>query len=386
MSENINFWINIYILQKKLTMKYFLFIWIAAGLFIPAAVSQNSVQDYINKGIEFHDQGKYMKAVEQYKKALDIDPKSPGANYELAYTYLSLKDYKNTIKYSTIVINMNNDYSVQGYIIKGTAYDDSGQPKKAEKTYLDGIKKYGTNYLLCYNLAVTQVGMKKYTEAEEALKDGLHNKASHPGSNLLLAYINLDNGKKVNALLALHYFLLCESGTQRAEKAAKTLIDTYNGIASVSVDDSGKTQVHITINSSDLNTAFNMDNFMFALSVGNNMTDTSKNKSKISLFMANTETLVNQMLDIFDLKDSANNAIIPENDELDPEKLKEAKLSSNIYKSLYAASLYEIVKSDHFETYCYYIMSGADKEAAKWIEDNKDKVSEFAEWLNNNDE
>lgn len=353
-------------------MKRRLFLLCTLFLIALAAQAQNSVDDYVQKGIEYHDAGKYMKAIEMYKKALEIDPKSPAANYEICYSLLALKDYSGAIKYANKVIAMNNDYSIQGYIIKGTAYDDSGNPKKAVKVYQDGIKKYGQHYLLCYNLAVTMVSLKDYNKAEESLSNGLHSKPNHPGSNLLLSYINLDKSRKVEGLLALHYFLVNESGTDRSKQAAKTLIETYRGMASVSEGDSGKMKINITMSPINKKDGLNLKDMLFSIAVGKNLLDSSKTKSKVSLFMANTRSLVYLMLGKSEDKDD---------DDAIEEAAKNISKSEDIYMTLYTAFLSKVILSDHFETYCYYIMSGADKEAARWIEENPGKVSELAEWF-----
>lgn len=63
--------------------------------------AQNSeIEKLIQEGITFHDNGEYDKAIGKYKEALKIDPNSSLVNYEISYSYLSAKDYKNAEKYS----------------------------------------------------------------------------------------------------------------------------------------------------------------------------------------------------------------------------------------------------------------------------------------------
>ena len=40
-------------------------------------IAQTSIEDLVKEGIQYHDNGEYDKAIEIYKKALKIDPKSP---------------------------------------------------------------------------------------------------------------------------------------------------------------------------------------------------------------------------------------------------------------------------------------------------------------------
>lgn len=50
--------------------------------------SQNQLDSLMHAGIEYHDAGNYDKAIESFTKALEIDPESVFAHYELAMTYM----------------------------------------------------------------------------------------------------------------------------------------------------------------------------------------------------------------------------------------------------------------------------------------------------------
>ena len=101
-----------------------------------------------------------------YKKALTSNPASVQAKYEMAFTYLQLKDYTNAIKYSEKVIAANKDYVDQAYIVKGTALDYLNKPQDAANIYKQALKKFPKTQLLYYNLALTSFNLKNYKETD----------------------------------------------------------------------------------------------------------------------------------------------------------------------------------------------------------------------------
>ena len=73
-------------------MKYFIILLTVLSLNLTH--SQNDINSWVEKGIVFHDEGNYEKAIETYKKALEIDPKSSLVHYEISLSYFYNKDYK----------------------------------------------------------------------------------------------------------------------------------------------------------------------------------------------------------------------------------------------------------------------------------------------------
>jgi len=82
--------------------------------------SQISVDSLVEVGIQYHDNGEFIQAIETYKTALDIEPNSPLVNYEIALTYMYAGDYQNAIKHSDKVIKRNDKYLLQAYLVKGS--------------------------------------------------------------------------------------------------------------------------------------------------------------------------------------------------------------------------------------------------------------------------
>lgn len=83
-------------------------------------IGQESQFDYlIQQGIELHDKGEYQKAIEKYSEALEIQPNSSLAYYEISYAYLAMNDYKNAKKFSKLVIDNKSGHELHSYIVYG---------------------------------------------------------------------------------------------------------------------------------------------------------------------------------------------------------------------------------------------------------------------------
>ncbi len=94
-------------------------------LFTLTVYGQNGdprVDELISEGVELHDEGEYEGAIDRYLEALEIDSTSVRANYELSLSYLALKDYENTLLYSSWVIDSSNEQLCSGaYAVKSEA-------------------------------------------------------------------------------------------------------------------------------------------------------------------------------------------------------------------------------------------------------------------------
>ena len=67
-------------------------------LFAQEADENQSVDELIKIGIEQYDAKEYKQSIETFQKALEVEPSSMIATYELALSYLAIKDYENASK------------------------------------------------------------------------------------------------------------------------------------------------------------------------------------------------------------------------------------------------------------------------------------------------
>lgn len=180
------------------------------------------VQQLIEQGVAKHDSGKYREAIALYQQALQLNPQSSVANYEISYSCMMVGDYRNAMKYSRKVIKLNDDSQLSGYIAYGSILDMMGKTNKSIKVYEKAMKKYDY-YLLYYNHAVSCLVSGKLDKAYASAIKAIQDNPSHGSSHLILSKIMAQKGERVKAMLPLYFFLLLEPDTPRATTAYKNL-------------------------------------------------------------------------------------------------------------------------------------------------------------------
>lgn len=331
---------------------------------VAAAHAQNSFDELMNAGIEFHDAGKYDEAIQQFETALKKDPQNTFAHYEMANTYIRLKKYDKAIKHADKVIDANDKNLGGAYILKGTAYDLLEKPKKAIDVYKKGIKAVPDLYLLFYNLAVTQAGIKEYDNAEVALTKALARKPNHSSSHYALGVIHWEKGSKVKTLLALYNFIILESNTARAANALKIIDAVINQTAKKKEKENGF-DMTITLSSNSGNDGFGAADMMFGLSRALIM---GENKEK---------------LDSLGFKSSpALDGFIQTNESLF-KYLGEVKESKDDFLwNFYATFFGDMEKAGFTEVLSYYVrMPAKSAEVKKWMSANQEMLKKWNAWM-----
>lgn len=337
--------------MKRAICLVLLCICITPGLFAQTLTAA----EYIEEGIKLHDKGDYNGAIDFYKKALLADSRSAHATYEMASSYHELKDYSNSIKYCDKVIAANNGYVDQAYILKGSAYDNLGQPQEAIKIYKKALQQYNSNFLLYYNLALTSFNLKNYTETENALQKSLKLNPSHASSHFLLALCMLVQEKKVQGILALYNYLLTEPKAKRTSAALQTLEEE---LAKKVKKAPGQTTT-ATVKTGD-------DEFYTAAILLEAMesakkNESNKNKPAMQLFIENSNSLFTILGEM-------------------------KKNKKGFWWNFYVDYFYTIATQGHTEALCYYIMQSKDNAYEEWIADkaNLKKMEAFSDWYTKN--
>jgi len=164
--------------------------------------AQDQLNEIVSKGIKLHDAGQYDEAIETYKEALVIDKNSTLVHYEIGYSYLAKQDLKKAIKHLDIVIKQDKDYLKEAFAAKGSALDNLGKSKEAVKVYNKAIEKYPEDYLLHFNLGITNYRRGEKKMAEENFISTIQLNPSHATSNYLLGIIKAEENRRVESLLS----------------------------------------------------------------------------------------------------------------------------------------------------------------------------------------
>lgn len=316
--------------------------------------AQSGVEEFVQEGIEHHDNGEYDKAIEAYKKALKLDPLSTLVNYEIALSYFNNKDYELAIKHSDIVLKQNKEHVLQAYMTKGSALDMQGKTKESIKLFKKAIKKTEGHYLLYYNLALNYYKLNALDDAEENVILGIENNPNHPSSHLMLATIHHQKGNTVQTLLATHYFLFLEPNSPRSEGAYAMLKENFGG--NVSKDENKPNTINIMFSPND-DSQFGAAELMVSMLEASKTLEKNEGKSDDEMFVENTESFFKVL-----------------------GELKEKK-NKEIWWTFYTAFFYDLAKSEHLETYCKYITQNVNENAQQWLTDNEEKLADFDTWL-----
>jgi|AntRauTorckE5430_2_1112549.scaffolds.fasta_scaffold01410_7 hypothetical protein len=327
---------------------YFLVFFLLATITITA----QSVEGYLKEGIGYHDDGDYDLAISAYQKALELDPKSALANYEIAMTYFQTGDHKNALKYSSKALKVKNDNPVPAIVIKGSALDMLGKTEKSIEFLEKAIAEHEPYYLLHYNTALNYYKLNDNVNASRHCLEAIAINTSHASSYYLLSSSEARRDHPTQSLLATYFFLFLEPESFRSKDAYQLMMNQL----SVGGDKSaGPTETNITLN---LNSEFATADMLVKMFGATRKTDLNKDLTEDELFIKNTGTLF---------------SIIGEQ--------RETNETENIWWDFYIPFFFDIEKSGHLEAFCKYITQGENEASYRWLEENQDKVQAFADWL-----
>ena len=114
---------------------------IALAIFISTCATpkvENNAKFYNNRGIDWARKGQHEKAIADFTKAIEIDPRYAKAYYNRGFAYFLKGQYEQAISDFTKAIELNPRYA-DAYINRGVAYgrkgqhDQDGQHKKQHR-------------------------------------------------------------------------------------------------------------------------------------------------------------------------------------------------------------------------------------------------------------
>jgi len=151
-------------------------------------IQQKSVKDYYNLGIEAIKQEDYNEAIFNFEQALmlDDDLEQDKIYFSLGNAYYYKKEYDRAIEAYKRSIDINPDYKVYNNI--GITYAKKENYKQAINYYKKSIVNNPNNSNSFYNLALSY---KKINDCKNALKN--YKKALKYDKNSYFSYINIGN-------------------------------------------------------------------------------------------------------------------------------------------------------------------------------------------------
>lgn len=358
--------------MKKTIILTFLF----TVVFITLKAQNKTVQQLIQEGLELHDSAEYKKAIEKYKEALEIDPKSMLATYEMSLSYLELKDYQNASELSTKIINSNNqELSVGAYAVKSEAFAGMNKVDEAITLLLEGLEKNGEGYQLHFNLAVNYYKKRDIENALIHVKKAIDFDKTHSGAFILYAYALNDKGLWLQSILSFQVFLLLEPDSRRSKNAFEEMLRTMRirSVADEPIERSfiqqqlmrnqpEKTDPASEIPPLGMEEGLNR-NFVYH-AITTTLDSLKQTPEEENLY--NTFKIVNKT--IIEILERENNST-----------------KEGVFWHFYTPFFSQIVHSDYYDTYCRYISVSYFPESYEWWQNNPEEAENFIIWFEKGD-
>jgi tetratricopeptide (TPR) repeat protein len=112
-------------------LKSFLLLVLVFG-FLSCASKEKQAQKHFRKGFEYQNAGNSEKAIEEYKKALELNPNLAQAHTNLGAVYLGQESYDLAIQHFKRVMELNY-YDTKAHYNLGLAYLYKGEVEKAQE-------------------------------------------------------------------------------------------------------------------------------------------------------------------------------------------------------------------------------------------------------------
>ena len=349
--------------------------------FLSQTKANEDVQRLIKEGIELHGEGEYQQAIERYNEALQLDPANILAIYEMSLSYLAMGDYENAIKFSTQVIESDDQtLTIGAYAIKSEALYALDRVDEAIKLLENALERHENEYLLHFNLALKHYRKNNLYHTLFHVRRAIDIDKSHSEAFLLYAYALNDSGLWLSSIFAFQIFLLLEPDSRRSVSAFEELLRTMR------ISTSSEEGVERSFIQQPAGRDQSPSGYMISpteippLGIENGI-------NRFLIFSAITvalDSLTAASLDddLFTVFKTVNREIITlldaENDGSEERMCK--------FWTFYVPFFAHIVRSEHYETFCRYISVSYLPESFEWWQDNPEYAENFVLWFSEGDE
>lgn len=165
------------------------------------AKSNNSASsnDLLEEGKTYYNNGEYDKAIEIFKKAVELNPDNELNWHWLGTSYNQNGQYQEAIQSLLKAVELNPNKGVNWYYL-GNSYINNEKYEDAIKSLLKATELNSNDYQSWLNLAISYIHNEQYEEAIEPLLKAIELNPNNAGSLSLLGYVYKINGQYEEAI------------------------------------------------------------------------------------------------------------------------------------------------------------------------------------------
>jgi tetratricopeptide (TPR) repeat protein len=288
---------------------------------------------------------------------LTVNISGQGSNNDFVLKGLKLYEngqYNEAIKYCKSLIEQNAFNLEETYCLLGNLYCKAGKTENAVKTLKTGLARYPNSCSLNYNLASVLYNLKDYENAEKAAIKAIEIKRQDVGSHMILSSIMQAKGQRARSVLPLYYALMLEPKTVQAESNYKKLICQLKQ----GVEKESDKKINVYINpSSSTDKDFGAADMLIGLLVATKYMSENQYKSYMDMFVEINKGFFSILGDL-------------KND------------NKGFWWDIYVTKFYDLVQSDNYEAYSYYIAQSQNSEDVnKWIDEHPAEIQNLISWI-----
>ncbi len=149
-------------------------------------VSETSINELLNKGISYYDEGMIDEAIEQFNGVLDIDPENAKANYNLGNTYADKGMFDEAISAYKKAVEKDPGL-IDAYLNLSMLYLDMESIDEAISLCKQAVKMNPNDSFLCFHLGDAYARNKQYKDAITAFNNAISINPMDPETQYRLA-------------------------------------------------------------------------------------------------------------------------------------------------------------------------------------------------------
>lgn len=334
---------------------------LGTSFWMQAQSKQETAQTKALQAIKLVDSGKIDEGIALLKEAQKLDPETMDYPYELAYAYSAQKEYKKAVKILEKLLE-HKDVNARVYQMLGNNYDYLGKPDEAIETYKKGLQKFPEDGGVLYTeMGLMQINRKEYGKALGLFELGIEKDPVHPSNYYWASKIYSASTEEIWGMLYGEIYMNLDRNSARTEEISKLLHTVYQREIKYT-SDSTMTVSFSQSNTITISDASDPSNFKMPFGM--------IYESNLMMGLVNTKRM-----DIHNMVKLRSHFLKTYFSGDQPQKYPNALFD---YQK-------KIEESGHFEAYSYWLLMKGDEEGADiWIEQNKEKWSNFVTWFNEN--